>query len=142
MMAMPSRCIRTRRRYMFLSPADFARTLENAAAHIERVSGRRPCAAFRPHAGWRSWPMYVGLKRIDHQLVGWGWMLWDWNWFRRRTADSVAERVSRRVHDGDIVVMHDGDESAPLADQRYAVEGCSQTDSRTQGERILVWNRL
>jgi peptidoglycan-N-acetylglucosamine deacetylase len=110
------------RRYMFLSPADFARTLENAASHIERVSGRRPCPAFRPHAGWRSWPMYVGLKRIDHQLVGWGWMLWDWNWFRRRTADSVVERVSRRVHDGDIVVMHDGNESAPLADQRYTVE--------------------
>ena len=49
-------------------------------------------------------------------------MLWDWNWFRRRTSESVVARVLGRANAGDIVVMHDGDESAPLADQRYTVE--------------------
>ena len=31
--------------------------------------------------------MYEALKRIDHKLVGWGWMLWDAAPLRARTAD-------------------------------------------------------
>jgi peptidoglycan/xylan/chitin deacetylase (PgdA/CDA1 family) len=53
-------------------------------------------------------------------------MLWDWNWFRRRTSDSVVARVLGRANAGDIVVMHDGDESAPLADQRHTVEATAR----------------
>ncbi len=123
------------RAYMLMSPDTFARTLGEAADHIERVSGRRPCRAFRPHAGWRSWMMYAGLKEIDYRLVGWSWMLWDWNWFRTRTADSVVRRVGRRIGDGDIVVMHDGDESAPFKDQRHTVEATARLipDLRQRG---------
>ena len=110
------------RRYMVMSPGELARTLSAAADRIERVTGRRPCAAFRPHAGWRSATMYAGLGRIDHKLIGFGWMLWDWNWFRRRTADSILKRITGRISAGDIVVMHDGDESHPLADQRQTVD--------------------
>jgi len=114
------------RAYMLMSPDTFAVTLTEAANHIERVGGRRPCRAFRPHAGWRSWTMYQGLKKIDYRLIGWSWMLWDWNWFRTRTADSVVRRVSHRIGDGDIVVMHDGDESAPLKDQRHTVDATAR----------------
>ena len=115
------------RAYMLMSPDTFAVTLTEAANHIERVGGRRPCRAFRPHAGWRSWTMYQGLKKIDYRLIGWSWMLWDWNWFRARTADSVVRRVSHRIGDGDIVVMHDGDESAaPLKDQRHTVDATAR----------------
>jgi peptidoglycan/xylan/chitin deacetylase (PgdA/CDA1 family) len=108
---------------MVLSPKAFARRLTLAADHIEQIAGRRPCPAFRPHAGWRSWSMYAGLKAIDYRLVGWSWMLWDWNWGRERTAESVAQRVSRRAGNGDVIVMHDGDESAPFKDQRHTVDG-------------------
>src|SRR3984893_9065872 len=45
------------RAYMLMSADTFARTLVGAADHIEQVSGRCPCAAFRPHAGWRTGPM-------------------------------------------------------------------------------------
>jgi len=114
------------RGYMLMSPSTFAATVVAAADHIERVSGRRPCAAFRPHAGWRSWQMYAGLKQIDHRLIGWSWMLWDWNWFRRRTADSVIHRVGPRAANGDIIVMHDGDESAPFEDQRHTVNATAR----------------
>jgi len=114
------------RAYMIMSPGELARTLTRAADRIERVGGRRPCRAFRPHAGWRSGQMYAGLRRIDYKLVGWGWMLWDWNWFRRRTADSVVARLSARMRGGDIAVMHDGDESAPFKDQRHTVEATSR----------------
>ena len=114
------------RAYMLMSPETFARTLTAAADHIERVANRRPCPAFRPHAGWRSASMYAGLKKIDYKLIGWSWMLWDWNWFRRRTAEAVVERVLERASAGDIVVMHDGDESAPFADQRHTVEATAR----------------
>jgi peptidoglycan/xylan/chitin deacetylase (PgdA/CDA1 family) len=114
------------RAYMLMSPETFARTLTAAADHIEQVGGRRPCRAFRPHAGWRSASMYAGLKKIDHRLVGWSWMLWDWNWGRQRTSESVVARVLGRATAGDIVVMHDGDESAPVADQRYTVEATAR----------------
>jgi chitooligosaccharide deacetylase len=111
---------------MLMKPAAFADMLIAHADHIERAGGHRPCRAFRPHAGWRSWTMYAGLKKIDHRMVGWGWMLWDWNWFRARTADSSVSRIRGRVSNGDIVVMHDGDESAPFKDQRHTVDAAAR----------------
>ena len=114
------------RAYMLMSSDTFARTISHAADHIEQVSGRRPCAAFRPHAGWRTWSMYRGLKTIDYRMIGWSWAMWDWNWFRKRTADSVVNRIRKRAGNGDIVVMHDGDESAPFADQRHTVDATAR----------------
>src|SRR5262249_2930155 len=66
------------------------------------------------------------LKKINHRMVGWSWMLWDWNWYRVRTADSVLNRVRGRIGNGDIVVMHDGDEKAPFDDQRHTVEAIAR----------------
>lgn len=114
------------RRDMLLTPESFARKLDEAAGRIERMAGARPCPAFRPHAGWRSGSMYEGLRRLDYRLVGWGWMMWDWNWFRERTAESVVRRIESRASAGDIIVMHDGDESAPRRDQRHTVDATAR----------------
>lgn len=110
------------RRLMLMTPSQFARTLTAAAARIETLAGRAPCRAFRPHAGWRSGQMYLGLRELDYRLIGFGWMLWDFNWFRARSAESSFRRIGGRVSDGDIIVMHDGDESAPTRDQRHTVD--------------------
>jgi chitooligosaccharide deacetylase len=110
------------RRYLLASPDDLARTLTGWADRITSLTGSQPCRAFRPHAGWRSGQMYAALAKIDYRLVGWSWMLWDFNWWRVRTADATVGRILPRVHSGDIVVMHDGDESAPRRDQRQTVE--------------------
>ena len=107
---------------MLMTPEELGRMLSAAAARIETLAGGKPCRAFRPHAGWRSGQMYVGLRELDYQLIGFGWMLWDFNWFRARSADSSVSRIASRVSDGDIVVMHDGDESAPTRDQRHTVD--------------------
>ena len=53
-------------------------------------------------------------------------MLWDVDWFRPRTADRIVVRISSRVRAGDIIVMHDGDDSAPRKDQRAAVEASAR----------------
>jgi peptidoglycan/xylan/chitin deacetylase (PgdA/CDA1 family) len=110
------------RRPMLMTPAQLGRTLTAAATRIEKLTGGTPCRAFRPHAGWRSGQMYAGLRDLDYRLIGFGWMLWDFNWFRARNADSSFRRIATRVSDGDIIVMHDGDESAPTRDQRHTVE--------------------
>ena len=114
------------RGYMLLSPDDFASTLTAAADRIEQAGGMRPCRAFRPHAGWRGGEMYAGLDQADYRLVGWGWNRWDWNWFRRRTSESIVNRIAPRAAAGDIIVLHDGDESAPRKDQRQTVEATAR----------------
>jgi hypothetical protein len=40
-----------------------------------------------PHGRWRSISMFRGLRQIDYDLIGWGWMLWDVDPLRRRVAD-------------------------------------------------------
>jgi peptidoglycan/xylan/chitin deacetylase (PgdA/CDA1 family) len=110
------------RRPMLMSADELGRTLNDAAARIETLAGHAPCRAFRPHAGWRSGQLYAGLRDLDYRLIGFGWMLWDFNWFRARSAESSVRRIASRISDGDIVVMHDGDESAPTRDQRHTVE--------------------
>lgn len=112
--------------YMFKSPSRLGRTLNAAADRIEKLAGSRPCRAFRPRGGWRSSAMFAGLREIDYRLVGWGWMLWDVDWFRLRAADRIVRRIASRVRAGDIVVMHDGDDSEPRKDQREAVKATAR----------------
>jgi peptidoglycan/xylan/chitin deacetylase (PgdA/CDA1 family) len=114
------------KRDMFKSPSDLAHTLTAAADRIEALAGSRPCRVFRPRGGWRSSTMFNGLKQVDYRLVGWGWMLWDFDWGRSRAADHTVGRILSRAGAGDIVVMHDGDESAPRKDQRQTVEATAR----------------
>src|SRR4029434_3159005 len=88
------------RKYLRASPDDLARTLTGWADRITSLTGSRPCRAFRPHAGWRGGQMYAALGEIDYTLIGWSWMLWDFNWWRPRTADATVARILARVHSG------------------------------------------
>jgi peptidoglycan/xylan/chitin deacetylase (PgdA/CDA1 family) len=110
------------KRYMLLSRSELARTLLAAADRIEALAGSRPCQAFRPRGGWRSAAMFAGLRQINHKLVGWGWMLWDVEPFRARTADRILRRFLARIAPGDIVVMHDGDDGSPRKRQPHVIE--------------------
>lgn len=110
------------RKLLFMTPGRVAATLEAAAARIEHLTGHRPCRAFRPHGGNRSVPMLAGAAQAGYTIVGWGWMQWDFNWYRERTADALVPRLADRASPGDIVVIHDGHHEDPTPDRRYAVE--------------------
>jgi peptidoglycan/xylan/chitin deacetylase (PgdA/CDA1 family) len=112
--------------YLFKSSSELSHTLKMAASRIEKLTGSRPCRAFRPRGGWRSGAMFTALREIDYRLVGWGWMMWDVDWFGPREADRIVARISTRVRAGDIIVMHDGDDSAPRKDQRATVEATAR----------------
>jgi peptidoglycan/xylan/chitin deacetylase (PgdA/CDA1 family) len=114
------------KRLIMLPPDELARTLRGQAARIEQLAGHRPCPLFRPHGGWRSAAMYDGLRSIDHRLVGWGWLMFDWNFFRAREPVALARRFTARASPGSIIVMHDGHHVNPRADRRYTVETIRQ----------------
>ena len=86
------------------------------------MTGYAPCRAFRPHAGHRSVTMIDGAAGAGYRVVGFSWMLWDFNFFRRKTAASLAPRLAGRASPGSIIVIHDGHHKDPRADRRYAVE--------------------
>jgi peptidoglycan/xylan/chitin deacetylase (PgdA/CDA1 family) len=110
------------RELMFLPPVGVATMLQEAAARLELLTGHQACRAFRPHAGNRSIPMLMGAARAGYLVVGWGWMLWDFNWFKGRNADDLAPRMVDHASDGDIIVIHDGHHENPRADRQYAIE--------------------
>ena len=110
------------RALLFQTPGGFARTLSRAADRMQQLTGHAPCRAFRPHAGNRSVPMLLGAARAGYQVIGWGWMLWDFNWFRDRTPESLVPRLVDRASPGDIIVIHDGHHKDARADRRYAVD--------------------
>ena len=106
---------------MFLQPDELGRRLTAFAARLQEITGQPPCRAFRPHAGARSGQMLEGLARIDYQMIGWGFMLWDFDFFRARSA-RIVPRLVRNASPGDIVVIHDGHHKNPRADRRYAID--------------------
>jgi peptidoglycan/xylan/chitin deacetylase (PgdA/CDA1 family) len=110
------------RKLMAMSPGSLATRLERAASRIRTITGREPCRLFRPHAGWRSVTMYMGLSRAGYRLAGWSWGMWDWDWWRSPRADRVANRLARKASPGDIIVIHDGHHKNPDADRRHAGE--------------------
>jgi|SRR5688572_5808694 len=110
------------RELMFKGPSYVASTIQEAAARLELETGHQSCRAFRPHAGHRSIPMLIGAAKAGFVVVGWSWMAFDFNWFRKRNADDLVPRLANGASNGDIFVIHDGHHKNPRADRRYAVE--------------------
>lgn len=111
---------------MLHSPSGLAAELQVEADHVERLTGYRPCPIFRPHGGWRSVPMFMGLSRAHYRLIGWSWFSWDWSWFRKRTGARVAAQVVSHAAPGQIIIIHDGHHRNPRADRSYALEATRQ----------------
>ena len=123
---------------MLRTPDAIVGALRRAADRIEQLAGARPCSYFRPHAGWRSGALYTALDRMGYRLAGWSFGLWDWDWWRPRDADRLAERLARRANAGDIIVMHDGHHRDPHADRRYAVDATRQLIPALRARQLRV----
>lgn len=106
---------------MLMTPDGLRTALGRFAGRLERIAGQPPCRVFRPHAGWRGSQMLAGLEEMDYRLVGWGWMAWDFDFFRPRSA-RVVPRIVRHASPGDIIVIHDGHHVDPRADRRSAID--------------------
>ena len=58
-----------------------------------------------------------GLDRAGYRLAGWGFAMWDFNWWRAPQPARLAARLAKRASDGSIVVMHDGHHKNPRSDR-------------------------
>jgi peptidoglycan/xylan/chitin deacetylase (PgdA/CDA1 family) len=110
------------RRLMIESADDLAALLNHNAERIRAMTGQAPCRLFRPHAGWRSGEMYIGLSKAGYRLAGWSWGMWDFDWGRQRDGEKLAARLAGKASDGDIIVIHDGHHKNPRADRRHAAD--------------------
>ncbi|MGI8509176.1 MAG: polysaccharide deacetylase family protein [Gemmatimonadaceae bacterium] len=80
---------------------------------IEAAGGGTP-AFFRAPHGFRS-PWVTSIARsLGEQTVGWSLGVWDSD---RPGADAIAERATRQVRAGDILLLHDGDGYDPVGDR-------------------------
>jgi peptidoglycan/xylan/chitin deacetylase (PgdA/CDA1 family) len=121
---------------MLEKPDDLARLLATQAAEIERLAGRPPCKLFRPHAGWRGGEMYAGLDQVGYRLAGWTPGMWDWNWWRAADRARLTARLAARASDGDIIVMHDGHHSDPMANRQRTIEVTSDLVPLLKGRGV------
>lgn len=125
----------TGNRWLLLRPpSNFAEALRSAADRVERLSGKRPCRLFRPHAGWRSLAMMRGARKAGYKIVGWSWRNWDFVNFRKRTGPRVADQIVAHAKPGNIAVIHDGYHKNPRAERQYAIEAASTIIDRLSAE--------
>jgi len=100
----------------------------HVCARVEQLTGRRPCRRSVRTPGGGGVAMFEALGRLDYVLVGWGWMAWDWNWFRTRTAGEhrTAHRRSRLGwHDRGHPRRHHRDAQAEPGATRSRQRPCS-----------------
>ena len=106
------------RNLMRLTPAQVRDDLLHAADLIASVTGHAP-VYYRPPYGTLTTPALALARRR-----GWETVLWrrdGHDWERRATADSIVERILRRLAPGDVVLLHDADHySAPQSWRRTA----------------------
>lgn len=103
------------RLYAFKTPAAVREDLRRCQDAVERAAGVRP-VLFRPPVGQASPRTFAGAKRAGVELVGWSVRPADG--LRWSTSEQVAERVTRRLRSGAIVVLHDATEAGSEADPR------------------------
>lgn len=112
-------------------------TLDAAERYIEALAGVDVCPAFRPHAGARSRSMVTALRRSGRRLVGWGLLMWDWDWFRRKQPDRLVKRIAARATAGSIIVLHDGHHKDPRAKRAYVVETVDKLIPRLRADGFV-----
>ena len=104
------------RRDMLMSPDGFAKMLV-ARADVSSRSRASSCPASARTPGGAAGR--CTRAETDRSPDGrWGG-IYGTGMVPQAQADAIVKRVGPRISNGEIVVMHDGDESAPLVDQRH-----------------------
>lgn len=101
-------------RKLHFRSADYVRDdLTRGKRAIEAAGGGTP-AFFRAPHGFRS-PWVTSIARsLGEQTVGWSLGVWDSD---RPGAEVIAERATKQIRAGDILLLHDGDGYDPVGDR-------------------------
>jgi peptidoglycan-N-acetylglucosamine deacetylase len=108
-----------------LDPAQIERSLERTDAAIEAAAGVH-ATLMRPPFGARDWLVLSESRRLGYTPVMWSVPLArDWN---DPTAAVIARRILRYVHNGSILVLHDGNRGLLCARDHLAPHTCNRAN--------------
>jgi peptidoglycan/xylan/chitin deacetylase (PgdA/CDA1 family) len=93
-----------------LTQSSIDREIEGAQAAVVAATGQRP-RYLRPPFGARDFAAIDAARRHGLRVVMWTAMLGDEA--ARTTPAALADELLAQVHDGAIIIMHDGDQGRP-----------------------------
>ena len=94
--------------------ADFARAHDVIAS----ATGTEP-TLYRPPYGVFSGPALLIVRELGWRTLLWS--RWGRDWGRRATPEKIAERASRSLSGGDVVLLHDADHYSSVGSWRRTV---------------------
>jgi peptidoglycan/xylan/chitin deacetylase (PgdA/CDA1 family) len=111
-----------------------AAAVEDAGVSFSRVDG---AALMRPPWGRRRPGTLRAIRAAGFVPVIWSVTGWDWR--KRETADSIANRCSK-AKDGDVILLHDGTHTEPAGDRAASVGASEKILERltAQGYRFVT----
>ncbi len=95
----------------FLSSGKMEQDLSMAEGIIMKLTGKRP-VLFRPPYGVTNPAVAKAVKKLGYKVIGWSVRSLD---TRIKDADGIAERVTRKLHPGAVILMHDTQDATPVA---------------------------
>jgi peptidoglycan/xylan/chitin deacetylase (PgdA/CDA1 family) len=111
-----------------------AAAVEDAGVSFSSVDG---AALMRPPWGRRRPGTLRAIRAAGYAPVIWSVTGWDWR--KRETADSIADRCSK-AKDGDVILLHDGVHTEPAGDRAASVGATEKILGRltAQGYRFVT----
>ncbi|MCL6522892.1 MAG: polysaccharide deacetylase family protein [Firmicutes bacterium] len=122
-----------------LGPAATLREIEDGAALLEDVSGRR-VRFLRPPWGAFNWAVWLGAARVRQRIVLWSAVGDDWK--AGSTPDSIVRRVRRGLRPGVIVLLHDAGGAAGAPERTLAALPGLVAELRGRGFELLPLDEL
>jgi peptidoglycan/xylan/chitin deacetylase (PgdA/CDA1 family) len=112
-------------------PRAVAAEIDAAHAIIDATTGIAPRFFRAPH-GFRNPFVQAAARRHGYAVCGWTFGVWDTD---RPGADTIRERVRRRLRPGAIILLHDGDGYDPRGDRSQTAAAVSGilADARSAG---------
>jgi len=93
--------------------------------------GDRRTKLFRPPFGGRRPATLRAIRQMGFTPVMWSVTAFDWS---AKSADSIERNVTRRVHGGDVVLLHDGGHLSFGTDRSFTVQATARLIERHKGE--------
>ncbi|MBA4386419.1 MAG: hypothetical protein C0404_00455 [Verrucomicrobia bacterium] len=101
-----------------VSPAVIREEIEHGAAAIEKIVGVKP-ELFRPPYGINGTGTVEYCKANRITIVGWSGDGNDWN---PHSPQEIADEIINQAVPGDVILLHDGFETRPMANRLNTIE--------------------
>lgn len=119
---------------ILMSPAQVRNSLAKTDAAIYRVSGVHT-RIMRPPFGARDWLVLAQARRLGYTPIMWSVPLAkDWE---EPPPATIADRIVPYVHDGSVIVLHDGNRGIVCTNALLAAKTCDR-NSEIEATRLII----